>query len=319
LILWISGVSRVEISLQAAPSCMIASPELPLSCSRQQAALGAAVACVRGCAAVARYVAALPVSAASVARVGGEGWQRYLAGFHAQSPGITEQVLGRARDGAWDPYDWVASVAPSPARVVDLACGSGPLWPRLPGRTYLGVDASAAELAAARGRGAGRLVRAVAAALPLADACVDVVVCSMALQVLAPLPVVLAEITRVLVPGGLLVATMPDRGPLRPGDLVVLAGLLAALGRRLEYPNDSLLGRLPDLLAGARLRLLADERRRFGYPLVGRAAADRLLASLYLPDLPAHRYRTARTVLRGLARPGIVVPVPVRRVIASRR
>ncbi|OLB76178.1 MAG: hypothetical protein AUI14_19545 [Actinobacteria bacterium 13_2_20CM_2_71_6] len=103
--------------------------------------------------------------------------------------------------------------------MLDLACGNGPLWPRLPSRAYVGVDVSATELAAARDRGAGPLVRAWATALPLAGASVDVVLCSMALQVLTPLPAVLAETVRVLVPGGRLVATMPDRGPLRPADL----------------------------------------------------------------------------------------------------
>ncbi|ROO52016.1 methyltransferase family protein [Micromonospora sp. Llam0] len=181
------------------------------------------------------------------------------------------------------------------------------------------MDASAGELSAARGRGAGPLVRASAAALPVAGASVEVVVCSMALQVLAPLPAVLAEITRVLVPGGRLVATWPDRGPLRPGDVLVLAGLLAVLGRGLRYPNDAALRRLPDLLTGAGLRLVDDERRRFGYPLLDAAAADRFLASLYLPDLPGYRYRTARTALRGLARARLTVPVPVRRIVAVRR
>lgn len=254
-----------------------------------------------------------------MARVGGDGWQRYLASFHARNPGITEQVLDRACSEVGDPYDWVASVVPPGIRVLDLACGNAPLWSRLPGRIYLGVDTSAGELAAGCGRGAGPLVRASAAALPLADASVDLVVCSMALQVLDPLPVVLAGITRVLVRGGRLVATMPDRGPLRPGDVVVLAGLLAALGRGLRYPNDAALGRLRDLLAGAGLELVADERRRFGYPLADGEAADRFLTSLYVPDLPAYRYRTARTVLRGLARAGVTVPVPIRRVIATRR
>ena len=248
-----------------------------------------------------------------------DGWWRYLAGFHARSPGITEQVLVGARSDVGDPYDWVASVIPRGIRVLDLACGSAPLRMRLPDRTYLGMDASADELAAVRSRSTGSLVRASALALPMADASMDVVVCSMALQVLTPLPAVLAEIGRVLVSGGQLVATWPDRGPLRPGDVVVLAGLLSALGRGLRYPNDAALGRLPDLLAGGGLRVVADERRRFGYRLADSAAGDRFLASLYLPGLPGYRYRAAGMVLRGFACAGVTMPVPVRRVIAARR
>jgi SAM-dependent methyltransferase len=161
-------------------------------------------------------------------------------------------------------------------------------------------------------------VRASAIALPLPDAIVDVVVCSMALQVLTPLPAVLAETARVLVPGGRLVAAVPDRGPLRPPDLAVLAALLAALGRGLGYPDDVALRRLPDLLAGAGMRLVGDERRRFTYPLADATAGDRFLASLYLPDLPARRYRAARALLRALAHAAVGLPVPVRRIIAAR-
>jgi SAM-dependent methyltransferase len=163
-----------------------------------------------------------------------------------------------------------------------------------------------------------QVVRASAAALPLPDASVDVVVCSMAVQVLTPLPVVLAETARVLVPGGRLVAIVPGRGPLRPADVAVLAVLLAVLGRGLGYPNDAAVRRLPGLCAGAGRRLVAPERRRFTYPLVDRAAADRFLDSLYLPDLAARRYRAARVVLRALVRARVRLLVPIRRIIAAR-
>ena len=61
-------------------------------------------------------------------------------------------------------------------------------------------------------------------AIPLRDASVDVVVCSMSLLVTTPLPQVIAAITRVLRPGGLLAATIPAAGPLRPADRVAVAG-----------------------------------------------------------------------------------------------
>jgi SAM-dependent methyltransferase len=251
--------------------------------------------------------------------VGGVDWSDYLADFHAGRPGITEQVLRRARGAGGDPYGWLAAAVPPEGVVLDVACGSAPLWPRLPGRTYVGVDLSAAELAVARRRGPDLLARASATALPLDSGSVDVVVCSMALQVLTPLPAALAEIARVLKPGGRLVATVPDRGPLRVTDVPMLAGLLAALGRGLGYPNDTLLGRLPDLLSAVGLRLVVDERQRFDYRLADAAYADLFLASLYLPDLPARRYRAAQAFLRTLARVRARLPVPIRRVVASRR
>jgi SAM-dependent methyltransferase len=251
--------------------------------------------------------------------MGAADWADYLAGFHTDRPGITERVLSRAGGGdEGDPYDWLAAAVPGGGRVLDLACGSAPVQPRLPGRAYVGIDLSAAELSLARHRAAGRLVRGSASTLPTADGSIDVVVCAMALQVLTPLPSTLAEIARVLAPGGRLVATMPDRGPLRVADLPTITGLLGVLGRGLGYPNDRLLPHLPALLARAGLRLLGDERRRYNYRLTDTADAETFLASLYLPGLPARRYRAALALLRTMARARVTLPVPVRRIVALR-
>jgi SAM-dependent methyltransferase len=247
--------------------------------------------------------------------MGSTAWARYLVGFHAGRPGITEHILTRAADGG-DAYDWLAAAVPSGGPVLDVACGNAPLWPRLPGHTYLGVDTADAELAAACARGA-TVVRADAAALPVADTSLTAVTCSMALQILTPLPAVLAEIRRVLAPGGRLVATVPDRHPLHTADLPVLAALLGALGRNLSYPNDEPLRRAPAVLAAAGLRLIADQRRRYAYRLTSTADADLFLDSLYLPDLPAARYRAARTLLHTLARARVRVPVPIRCIVAA--
>jgi SAM-dependent methyltransferase len=245
-------------------------------------------------------------------------WDAYLDSFHAERPGITEAVLRRARDGGTDPYAWLAAAAvPGRARVLDLGCGSGPLLPQLAGRSWIGLDGSTAELAAARDARARPLLRARAAAIPLRDASVDVVACSMSLMVTTPLPLVLAEIARVLRPGGLLVATIPAAGPLRGRDRMIVAGLLAALGRAPAYPAGSALPRIPALLARHGLRVVADDWRRFGYRLHGPADAGRFLDSLYLPGLPARRYRLARAYLRLLAGCRLEMPVPLRRIIAE--
>lgn len=245
-------------------------------------------------------------------------WPGYVDAFHTERPGITEEVLCRAAAPDGDAYDWLAAAVPADATVLDLCCGNAPLWTKLHDRAYLGTDINAAELGMARHRGVSNLVLASAAHVPMRSASVDVVTCSMALHIVDPLPGVLAEIGRVLRPGGRLVATTPARGPLHASDLPVLAGLIAALGRRLAYPNDGLLGQLPTLLVPAGLSMLDDLRRRFVYPMRTSADADRVLASLYLPGLTRRRYRAARTYLRTVARARVSLPLPIRRVTARR-
>jgi SAM-dependent methyltransferase len=118
-------------------------------------------------------------------------WDRYLERFHASRPGITEAVLRRSLQvgggAVTDPYGWLAEAVPARGRVLDVGCGSAPLWKELTGRDYVGLDRSDAELAAARVAGAGPLLRASATAIPLRDASVDVVACSMSLMVFSPL------------------------------------------------------------------------------------------------------------------------------------
>jgi SAM-dependent methyltransferase len=245
-------------------------------------------------------------------------WDAYLDRFHAERPGITEAILRAARDdGGVCPYAWLASAVPPGTRVLDLGCGSAPMFGLLAASSWVGLDRSAAELAAARDAGARPLLRARAAAVPLRDASVDLVACSMSLMVTTPLPEVIGEVSRVLRPGGLLAATVPASGPLRGKDRIAIAGLLAALGRAPSYPVGRDLASLPALLARYGLRVLADDLRRFGYRMHGRADAVQLMASLYLPGLPRARYRLARAWLGLLAASGAEFPVPVRRIIAG--
>jgi SAM-dependent methyltransferase len=260
-------------------------------------------------------------------------WTEYLAGFHHERAGVTEVVLSRCVDrrGA-TPYDWLAELASdsaeppaaslasrdrSDAPVLDLACGSAPLRRVLAGCGYLGVDRSAAELSRAASQGAAPLVRADGAALPVADRTVRLVVCAMALMLLEPLPRVLAEIARVLRPGGRLIAIAPAHRPLTARDAGVAAGLVATVGR-LSYPNDAALANPSSGFAAAGLRLVGDESRRFTYRLTGPGDADLLLDSLYLPGVSRHRVRAGRAYLRALARVGATVPVPIRRLVAAR-
>lgn len=243
-------------------------------------------------------------------------WAGYLGRFHAERPGITERVLGRAFDGGQRPYEWLAG-AVGDGPVIDVACGSAPLHGLLGEAGYRGFDVSAEELRVARKRGASVAI-APGEHLPVEDASAGTVVCSMALQVVDDLAGVLAEAARVLRPGGRFAALVPASGPLRPRDWIPLAGLLAALGGRNRYPNDAALRDPHRLFSEAGLTLFSDERRRFRYRLGQREDADLLLESLYLPETGPGRSRAARAWLRGCAKAKAEFPIPIRRLVAVR-
>lgn len=92
------------------------------------------------------------------------------------------------------------------ATLVDVACGGGLLAPYLLGSGYrhVGVDLSATAVRVARGHGVGAVL-GDARRLPFADASADVVVAGEVLEHVPGLPHVVAELCRVLAPGGTLV------------------------------------------------------------------------------------------------------------------
>lgn len=242
-------------------------------------------------------------------------WQDYVATFHAERSGITEDVLDHALDQGQTPYDWLADAVPSGSVVLDLACGSGPLRSRLTPARYLGLDLSAGELAVAAARGLP-VARADASRLPLAQASVDVVVMSMALM-LVPLVQTLQEVRRVLRPGGLFAATVPSNRPMPAADWLRYARLcLAVRHLGLSYPNDAALGDAGRAFRQAGLRLVADEQRAFACRVETELVADQLLASLYLPGVSPDRMVRARTVIGRWV--GSSVATPIRRLVAAR-
>ncbi|PRY39018.1 methyltransferase family protein [Umezawaea tangerina] len=98
-------------------------------------------------------------------------------------------------------------------RVLDAGCGSGPLSAALRdrGAVVTGVDASAGMLELARrrlGDDADLRVVDLADPLPFADGAFDVVVASLVLHYLRDWGPTLAELRRVLVPGGRLIVSV---------------------------------------------------------------------------------------------------------------
>ena len=255
-------------------------------------------------------------------------WPRYLAEFHAAHPGITEQVLGRARRDDMTPYTWLAR-AVSGVRVLDLACGNGALgwWLRqAPGRAsawVVGADLALPELRAARSVGrTDPLVCADAVRLPFADGAFDAVACSAGLMVLTDVDAALVEVARLLRPGGVFAATAPSAVPLRAQDMQRLAPLTARLRSTPRFPAGGELTGLTKSLEQAGLRVLEDARERFGFTVRTAADARLLVRSLYLPGTPDRRRDSASGWLADRAAAagaeGFEIAVPVRRVVALR-
>lgn len=123
-----------------------------------------------------------------------------MRAFHEAHAGITARVY--ARGGSY-----ARLAARVTGRVLDLGCGDA----ALPGA--IGLDLSRAELA----RGTGPRVQGRAQALPFADGSFDQVVSHLAFMLFDDLERVVAELHRVLVPGGTFHAVLGG-GPTADGD-----------------------------------------------------------------------------------------------------
>jgi SAM-dependent methyltransferase len=90
-------------------------------------------------------------------------------------------------------------------RVLDVGCGEGQLARRAAalGARVVGLDPTEAQIAVAAERAGGaHYTRAAAEALPCADGVFDAVVMCLVIEHLDPFEPALAEVARVLVPGG---------------------------------------------------------------------------------------------------------------------
>jgi ubiquinone/menaquinone biosynthesis C-methylase UbiE len=125
-----------------------------------------------------------------------DGYARWAPVYERPNPLVmVEEPVVRAALDAW----------PRPRRVLDAACGTGRHAEYLTalGHTVTGLDVSPDMLALARRRVPGaRLVEAPLAPLPFEDAEFDAAVCALALSHVADPSDAIAELARVVRPGG---------------------------------------------------------------------------------------------------------------------
>ncbi|GAA3732052.1 class I SAM-dependent methyltransferase [Salinactinospora qingdaonensis] len=246
-----------------------------------------------------------------------EEWRRFLTRFHEARPAITERLLDRADTS---PYAWlVEPLRRVDGPVVDLACGSAPTRDELTAADWVGVDSSPAELAGAAARGRGPLVLGDATALPFATGAVGAVCAAMSLQVLPRLDTVLAEVTRVLRPGGTIAALTPARlWPSLTGMLTWARVLRVSGLPRPAWPNPRACDTVGRVLEAHGLTVTSNRRHVFVLRMETPADTSLLVDSLYLPGVDEERLRSAQRALAPWAHPGRGLALPLRRVVAHR-
>jgi 2-polyprenyl-6-hydroxyphenyl methylase/3-demethylubiquinone-9 3-methyltransferase len=202
-------------------------------------------------------------------------------------------------EGAFAMLFWLAEaraslIPPGHGVLVDVACGGGLLAPHVRdlGYRHVGVDLSVSGLRTARRKGV-EVVQGDAAHLPLPSASADVVVAGEVLEHVPDLPAVVAEVCRVLRPGGLVVV-----------DTIAATtfGRLSSIVVAERIPGGPPPGIHDPALFVDREQLLA-EFGRHGVPL--------RLTGLRLPAMAYLRWAWARS-RRGPARSAPLPPVRMR-------
>lgn len=185
-------------------------------------------------------------------------WVRAMFGRVAHRYDLANHLLSFHIDRLWRART-VRRVRPAldrpGARALDLCCGTGDLTLAL-GPAAIGADFCHPMLVRARGKGARRLVEADALQLPFADASLDLVTAAFGFRNLANYHDGLAEIRRVLRPGGMAAILEFSHPPNR------------AFGALYDFYSRRVLPRIGGALSGSRdaYAYLPESVRKFPPP-----------------------------------------------------
>ena len=152
----------------------------------------------------------------------------HLKTVHQEHAGFTEACASSCRDEAGrNSYEWLAELVPDNegSRVLDLACGSGPLlkilFDRNKNLNLKGIDMCPEELALAKTRlincGVNLIESKAQNLTAINDNSIDIVLCHWALTLMDPIAPVLDEIRRVLTSEGRFAALVDGPMNAAPG------------------------------------------------------------------------------------------------------
>jgi demethylmenaquinone methyltransferase/2-methoxy-6-polyprenyl-1,4-benzoquinol methylase len=189
----------------------------------------------------ARTMPTMPAHPPETLPQGEEKVQAVRAMFDAIAPRyeLVNRILTFRMDVGWRRRTVRSLGLPTGARVLDLACGTGDLCRELheAGLRPVGADLSFGMLAAARTT--APLVQADALQLPVPEASIDGITCGFALRNLVALEPFLAELGRVVRPGGrvaLLEVATPTNRLLRWGHQLYFGRIVPLIGGLLSDP-----------------------------------------------------------------------------------